>query len=177
MLHDFANLKSYEWNTIKVPLLFFYLVLVAQSGEITVKCRSISGSFQNNDVVSLFVFFEIEVFAFFGIIFGLWMWLTGKFFLNAMYHNGPQYVFKTKGVKTAIDVLTRNHIDVFIFTGFLYDMTINIYILSDLNQASELMTTSQTSMVKQLLFTNVLQLMVFNCLKMVSLYVPPTKEE
>ena len=28
MLHDFANLKSYEWNTIKVPLLFFYLVLV-----------------------------------------------------------------------------------------------------------------------------------------------------
>ena len=89
MFRNFASMKPFEWNIVKVPMLFFYIVIVAQSGEITVKCRSISGNFENASSVSLFVFFEMEVFASAGILLGLWLWLTSKYFLNAIYHNGP----------------------------------------------------------------------------------------
>ena len=65
------------------------MVAVAQSGEITVKCRSISGKFDNPEVNALFIFFEFEVVAFFGIIIGLWAWLTFKYILNAIYVDGP----------------------------------------------------------------------------------------
>ena len=86
-----------------MPLLLFYLVTVAQSAEITVKCRSISDKFENPNSISLFVFFELEVFAFFGIITGLWIWLSVKYCLNCMQVNGPEHTFKTKGVKLAKD--------------------------------------------------------------------------
>lgn len=98
-----ANLKNHNFNIIRVPLLLFYMVTVAQSAEITVKCRSISSNFTDPNAVSLFVFFELEVFAFAGLLVGLWVWLTLKYFLSSMYAEGPQHVFKTRGVKHAND--------------------------------------------------------------------------
>ena len=148
ILHTLANLKTFQWQIVQVPMLFFYITAVAQAGEITVKCRGISSKFSNPNTVSLFVFFEIEVFAFFGIILGLWLWLTGKYFQNAIYHNGPQYTFKTKGIKSAADTLVRNHIDVFIFTGFFWDLTINAYLLSDLNASSDIIGDSSKTMIR-----------------------------
>lgn len=86
-----------------MPLLLFYLVTVAQAAEITVKCRSISDKFSNPDQVSFFVFFELEVFAFAGLLLGLFIWISWKYCLNAVYSGGPQHNFKTKGVKHAKD--------------------------------------------------------------------------
>lgn len=99
----FSNLKPFQFNMIQVPLLLFYLVTIAQAAEITVKCRSISNKFEHPDAVSLFVFFELEVFAFAGILFGLWIWITAKYYLSSLFTGGPQHVFKTKGVKQAKD--------------------------------------------------------------------------
>ena len=86
---DFSNLKPFQFNIIQVPLLLFYLVTVAQSAEITVKCRSISNKFKDPESVSLFVFFELEVFAFAGILLGLWVWISVKYYLSAVYTEGP----------------------------------------------------------------------------------------
>jgi len=137
-----------------MPLLLFYLTVVAQSGEITVKCRSIASHFNDPLTVSLFVFFEIEVFAFFGIILGLWVWLTFKFIHNCLYHDGPQFSFKTKGIKMANDTLVRNYTDAFVFTGIFWDMSCNSYLLSSLNISSDIMTSSQKSMLKSMVILN-----------------------
>jgi len=136
---DFANMRNYNWHILQVPLLFFYIIAVAESAEITVKCRSISSKFKDPKVITLFTFFEIEVFAFAGIIFGLFIWLSVKFILNSIYTSGPQYKFKTSGVKMAHDTLVRNHDDAFIFTGIFWTLICNTYLLSDLNVSYEVM--------------------------------------
>ena len=83
--------------------LLFYIITVEEAAEITVKCRQISKKFDDPDVISLFVFFEMEVFAFLGILGGLLLWLVLKQCLNACYMTGPRHIFKTKGIKRATD--------------------------------------------------------------------------
>ena len=88
-LSAFSNLKPFRWQVFQVILMFFYLTVVAQSAEIVVKCRPISAKFKDPEIVSLFVFFEMEVWAFLGIIAGIWAWLSLKFLHNSFYKNGP----------------------------------------------------------------------------------------
>ena len=75
-------MKDYNFSILLIPIMFVYLTVVAKSGEITVKCQSIAKSFSDPEIVSLFAFFEIEVFAFGGILIGLWLWLTLKYWTN-----------------------------------------------------------------------------------------------
>ena len=146
--YDLVNVKPFRFNLFRVPLLLFYLVTVAQAAEITVKCRSISNKFRDLDSISLFVFFELEVFAFAGIIIGLWIWLSIKYCLSCLFQGGPEHTFKTPGVKLAKDQLVRNFVDVFIYTGLFWDVTINLYLLSELNVARDVMVDSQKSLIK-----------------------------
>ena len=83
----FADVPPYVWTIFLTPLLFLYLVVVAQAAEVTVKCRGVSDKFgvEDSELTALFIFFEMEVCAFFGMIFGLWVWLSSKYFLNALY--------------------------------------------------------------------------------------------
>ena len=80
----------------------------------------------------------MEVFAFAGILFGLWVWLTTKFLLNGLFTEGPQHIFKTKGVKFAKDQLVRNFNDAFIYTGLFWEAMINVFLLSSLNSAKDI---------------------------------------
>ena len=105
---DFSSMKNYNWHMILVPLLFMYLIIVAESAEITVKCRRIATKFKEPKVIALFTFFELEIFAFAGILVGLLLWLAVKYILNAIFTEGPQFNFKTSGVKLAHDTLVRN---------------------------------------------------------------------
>ena len=99
----FASLKSHDWSPVHLCFLLFYIITVERAAEITVKCRNISKKFDDPDVISLFVFFEMEVFAFLGILVGLLLWLIMKQCLNACFMSGPRYVFKTKGIRRATD--------------------------------------------------------------------------
>ena len=65
--------------------MFFYLTVVAQASEITIKCRAVALKFDNLEFSNLLAFFEMEVFAFGGILFGLWLWLTLKFLTNFLF--------------------------------------------------------------------------------------------
>jgi hypothetical protein len=132
---DFSKMKAFRWQVFQVTLMIFYLTVVAQSGEIVVKCRTIAPLFEDPATISLFIFFEIEVFAFLGIIAGLWIWLSMKFFLNNIYGNGPQFTFKTSGGYAAVDTITRNNLDVYILVGLFWDISCDIFLLSSLNVA------------------------------------------
>lgn len=145
---NFIKMKSYNWHMVLIPILFLYLIVVAESGEITVKCRSISNKFKNDDTVALFTFFEMEVFAFGGLLMGLWFWLIGKWICNCLFTDGPQFTFKTKGVKAAQDTLVRNHDDAYIATGIFWVASINVYLLTDLNVSKDVMTDAQQSMIR-----------------------------
>ena len=144
---EFSHLKNYNWHFLLVPLMFLYLIIVAESAEITVKCRSIARNFEDPREVALFTFFELEVFAFAGILLGLFLWLSSKYILNALFTSGPQFNFKTSGVKLARDTLVRNHDDAFIFTGIMWTMSCNAYLLSDMNVSKDVTTKLQLSMV------------------------------
>ena len=96
-------MKYVHWRNFQVVLLFFYLIVVAQAGEIVVKCRTISDTFTNQKTAAFFMFFEFEVMAFIGLILGLWMWLVVKFIISSLFMNGPVFYFKTAGVKDAKD--------------------------------------------------------------------------
>ena len=45
----------------------------------------------------------------------------------------------------------RNFEDVFIYTGMFWDVTINLYLLSELNVARNVMLDSQEKLIRQLL--------------------------
>ena len=51
----------------------------------------------------------------------------------------------------AKDQLVRNFKDVFIYTGMFWDVTINLYLLSELNVARNVMLDSQEKLIRQLL--------------------------
>jgi len=87
-LLDFAELPPYTWTIVLTPLLFLYLIVVAQAAEITVKCRYIAEKFTNQENTALFIYFEFEVCAFFGMMIGLWAWITVKYILNTIYLDG-----------------------------------------------------------------------------------------
>ena len=142
------------------PLLFFYIVAVAQAAEITVMCRTISTKFENPAYSELFVFFEMEVFAFLGVIIGLFFYLTVKFILNSLYKNGPMYNFKTKGVKQASDLLQRNYDNAVLVSSLVYDISINTYLLSDFNAVRDKVSKSEISIVHQLRYLGMAQLVV-----------------
>ena len=91
---QFADI-SFSWVIFQAPVLLYYLVVVARAAEINVKCAEVSNKFVDAKVVSVFLTFEIEVFAFIGIIAGLWVWLTVKYIANSVYTNGPMLAFKT----------------------------------------------------------------------------------
>ena len=76
------------------------------------------------------MFFEFEVWAFIGLIIGLWMWLVVKFIISQLCVNGPAFKFKTAGVKDAEDQLTRNHTDANAFASLFYDVLINFFIVA-----------------------------------------------
>ena len=78
--------------------------------------------------------------AFFGILFGLWLWLTFKYILNLVYQDGPKHAFKTEAVKHAKDLLMRNKTDAFITTGIIWSYAINIFWTSELNVARGLLS-------------------------------------
>lgn len=137
---EFSHMKNYNWHFILVPLMFLYLIIVAESAEITVKCRSIARDFKDPREIALFTFFELEVFAFAGILFGLFLWLSCKYILNTIFTSGPQFNFKTSGVKLARDTLVRNHDDAFIFTGIMWTMSCNAYLLSEMNVSKDVTT-------------------------------------
>ena len=82
---------------------------------------------------------------------GLLIWLSTKYCLSCIYVDGPMHTFKTKGVKMAKDQLVRNFKDVFIYTGMFWDVTINLYLLSQLNVARNVMLDSQEKLIRQLL--------------------------
>ena len=111
------------------------------------------------------------MFCFAGIIFGLWVWLSGKYILNCLYVGGPQFKFKTRGIKEASDLLMRNYQDAFVYTGLFYDAAVNVYLLSNLNVAKDEITDSQKSLINQMLFLSLAQFTVFILLKFVSLHV------
>ena len=135
-----AKTKHYTFTIVQIPLLLFYLIILAKSGEITVLCRETAKNLTGlEQSISIFVFFEIEVFAFFGILFGLWLWLSFKYFLNAIFQDGPRHSFKTDAVKHAKDLLMRNKIDAFTTTGIIWSFAINIFMTSGLNVARDLM--------------------------------------
>ena len=77
--------------------------------------------------------------AFFGIIFGLWLWLSFKYILNTLYQDGPRHSFKTDAVKHAKDLLMRNKIDAFTTNGIIWSFAINVFLINDLNVAKGLM--------------------------------------
>ena len=64
MFYRFASMRYVHWRNFQVVLLFFYLIVVAQAGEIVVKCRTISDTFTNPKSAAFFMFFEFEVMAF-----------------------------------------------------------------------------------------------------------------
>ena len=108
--------------------MFLYLTIVAKLGEITVKCRTLALALPDPEAVSLFAFFEIELFAFGGILLGLWLWLTFKFWTSQLFQDGPKFTFKTDSVRLADDLLIRYHRDAFIFTGVVWSCSINAYL-------------------------------------------------
>ena len=71
MFYRFASMRYVHWRNFQVVLLFFYLIVVAQAGEIVVKCRTISDTFTNPKSAAFFMFFEFEVMAFIGLILGI----------------------------------------------------------------------------------------------------------
>ena len=77
--------------------------------------------------------------AFFGDLFGLWLWLSFKYIFNTLYQDGPKHSFKTYAVKYAKDLLMRNKIDVLTMTGGIWGFAINVFFISDLNVAKGLM--------------------------------------
>ena len=133
----------YHWQFLLLPVLFLYIALVALAAEVTVKCRAINTKFDEPEIIGLFTFFEIEVFAFFGIMIGLYLWLTIKYTLNTIYSAGPLYVFKTLGVKKARDTLVRNYEDAYIFMGLIWTLATNAYLNSNLNKSYEYMNDKQ----------------------------------
>ena len=161
-----AKIKDYKWTMVKVPLLLLYLVVLAKSGEITVMCRSVAHELtEYESSISVFVFFEIEVFAFFGIILGLWIWLTLKFILNCIFQDGPRHAFKTEGVKHAKDLLMRNNEDAFITTGILWTFAINMFLNSELNEAKDLMADYQKDLITYLIAIEISQVAFLMLLK------------
>lgn len=71
----------------------------------------------------------------------------------------------------------RNFNDAFIYIGLFYDFAINLYLLSDLNIAKEIMFDSQTKLIKQLLALNIVQFIVFLSLKSISMNVQEETEK
>ena len=76
----------------------------------------------------------------------------------------------------AKDQLIRNFNDAFIYTGLFWDATINVYLISNLNVAKDIMFDSQTKLVKQLIALNIIQFIVFQMLKSVSMQVQSETE-
>ena len=68
--------------------------------------------------------------------------------------------------------MVRNFNDCFIYTGLFWDACINIYLISNLNIAKDIMFDSQSKTIKQLIALNLVQFIVFLALKSVSMYVP-----
>ena len=97
-----AKIKPHSWIVFMIPLLLIYLVIVYKASQITQLCRKTAQNLTElEQSISIFVFFEMETFAFFGIIFGLWLWITFKYILNCLYQDGPRHSFKTEAVKHA----------------------------------------------------------------------------
>ena len=128
LFQQFADVPEYKFSIVLIPVMFSYLTIVSKSGEITVKCRTLAQAFPDPEFVSLFAFFEIELFAFGGILLGLWLWLTLKFWTNQLFQDGPKFTFKTDSVRFADDLLIRNQKDAFIFTGVIWSCSINAYL-------------------------------------------------
>ena len=137
----FAEIQ-FAWIILQAPLLLWYLVVVARAGEINVKCQKVAERFADPLSVSFFVFFEIEIFAFIGIILGLWVWLTTKYMTNCCCSKGVMLKLKTKRAKQLSDQLLRNQVDVFVYTGLFWQATVNLYFLTDLNIAKNIMPES-----------------------------------
>ena len=78
-------------------------MVVARAAEINVKCAEVSTKFADPKAVSVFLFFEIEVFVFMGIIAGLWVWLTTKYIANSVSSEGPMLFLKTPKTKYMSD--------------------------------------------------------------------------
>ena len=97
-----AKIKHHTWIVLMIPLLLIYLIIVYKASQITQLCRNTAQNLTElEQSISIFVFFEMETFAFFGIVFGLWLWLTFKYILNCLYQDGPRHSFKTEAVKHA----------------------------------------------------------------------------
>ena len=163
--HNCVKMKVYNWQPFYITMLLFYMVVVAQSGEITVKCRSIASEFKESEVVALFTFFEIEVMAFGGILIGLSSWLIYKWIFNNIYTEGPMYTFKTKGVKQTTDTLVRNYMDAYITTGIFWVAAINVYLTTQYNVARDVMTESQKTLVSALVGLWLVQSIAFFILR------------
>ena len=118
--------------------------------------------------ISIFVFFEIEVFAFFGIIFGLYLWLSFKFILNLVYQDGPRHAFKTEAVKHAKDLLMRNRTDAIITTGIIWSFAINMFLTSSLNVARGRMAEYQENLINYCKVIDILQFVGLILLKFIS---------
>ena len=123
--------------------------------------------------ISIFVFFEIEIFAFLGIMGGLWLWLTFKYIFNSGYQNGPSHAFKTEAVKHAKDLLMRNKEDAFIMTGIIWTAAINVFLTSSLNLAKNLMAPYQEDLINTLLTIEICQISFLILLKFVNQRADP----
>lgn len=108
------------------------------------------------------------MFAFFGILFGLWLWLTFKYILNSIYQDGPRHTFKTESVKHAKDLLMRNNVDAFITTGILWTFAVNMFFNSELNEARSLMASYQENLIRGLILIEILQFVFLLLLKFIS---------
>ena len=140
---EFANI-SFSWVIPITPVLLYYLVVVARAAEINVKCAEVSTKFADPKAVSVFLFFEIEVFVFMGIIAGLWVWLTTKYIANSVSSEGPMLFLKTPKTKYMSDQLMRNNKDVYVNTGIFWQTAVNLYLYSDQNIAKDIMPDYQT---------------------------------
>ena len=65
----------------------------------------------------------------------------------------------------------RNFTDVSTYTGLSWESTVNLYLLSDINVARNVMSDAEKKIIFQLLMLNIVQFLVLTCLKLMSLYV------
>lgn len=127
--------------------------------------------------MSFFVFFDIEVFVFLGMLLGLWVWLSVKFLVNKLYFSGPVFSFKTDGVKTARDVLTRNKSDAINLVAVFWCAFVNYHLSIGSNYLSDRMEESQYSILYALYYMNVLQIFALIMLKFWMIQTPEERTE
>ena len=131
MFDDFVNIKDTTWTVFKLPALMCYISIVAQSGELSIRCADIKPTAGTLNMMEFYLVYDVEILAFMGIMMGLVIWLALKTVLNFIYETGPKFSKTTHSVRQAEDLLTRNFQDTSLTIGLVWSVCVNVYFYAD----------------------------------------------